>query len=94
MQRKVLMIAYFFPPLGGAGVQRSLKFARYLPAEGWAPTVITVKAQDYWMADDSLERELGPAVRVVRTGSLTGLSLLKRLSPSKAGRGGRPRTSA
>ena len=38
--RKVLMIAYFFPPLGGSGVYRSLKFAKYLPDNKWIPTVI------------------------------------------------------
>lgn len=88
------MVAYFFPPMGGAGVQRSLKFAKYLPREGWDPTVITVRALDYWMADGSLAEELGAGVRVVRTGSLTGVSLLRRIAPGQAGRPGRPRASA
>lgn len=42
-QRSVLMIAYYFPPLGGAGVQRTLKFARYLPGYGWRPHILTVR---------------------------------------------------
>ena len=33
------MLAYAFPPLGGAGVQRTPKFAKYLPEHGWEPTV-------------------------------------------------------
>lgn len=41
MTRKVLFLAFDFPPLGGAGVQRSLKFVKYLPHFGWTPTVIT-----------------------------------------------------
>jgi glycosyltransferase involved in cell wall biosynthesis len=88
------MVAYFFPPLGGAGVQRTLKFAKYLPDAGWDPTVITVNARDYWMADDSLAAELGERVRVVRTASVTGLGMLKRMAPRHAGRPGAPRRSA
>ena len=38
--RPVLMVAYYFPPAGGAGVQRTLKFARYLPRYGWRPHVL------------------------------------------------------
>ncbi len=37
----ILFIAYYFPPAGGAGVQRSEKFVRYLPSEGFLPIVIT-----------------------------------------------------
>ena len=39
--RHVLMVAYFFPPLGGAGVQRTLKALKYLPAHGRRATVVT-----------------------------------------------------
>lgn len=38
----VLFLCYFFPPLGGGGVQRSTKLAKYLPDNGWQPVVITV----------------------------------------------------
>ena len=90
---RVLMVAYFFPPLGGAGVQRSLKLAKYLPEQGWEPTVVTVRSQDYWMADASLAEEMRGRVRVLRTRSVTGLSLARRLSPREAGAPGRPRPS-
>jgi glycosyltransferase involved in cell wall biosynthesis len=55
MSRSVLYLAYFFPPRGGAAVQRSLKFAKYLPEFGWRPLVVanggaiedkTLKVQD------------------------------------------------
>lgn len=39
--RRVLFLAYYFPPLGGGGVQRSLKFVRYLPEHGYEPVVVT-----------------------------------------------------
>lgn len=47
--RKVLVLAYGFPPRGGGGVQRTAKFARYLPDFGWAATVLTPECR----ADDS-----------------------------------------
>src|SRR2546430_14709535 len=40
MSQSLLYLAYFFPPRGGAAVQRSLKFARYLPQFGWRPLVV------------------------------------------------------
>jgi glycosyltransferase involved in cell wall biosynthesis len=39
--QRVLLLAYFFPPIGGSGVQRSVKFARYLPSFGWTPVIVT-----------------------------------------------------
>jgi hypothetical protein len=39
---KVLIITYYWPPSGGAGVQRWLKFTKYLPSSGWFPVVLTV----------------------------------------------------
>jgi len=53
---KILFIAYHFPPIGGGGVQRSLKFVRYLPEEGYLPAVITVSGpQDSrWTPEDSM----------------------------------------
>ena len=50
----ILFIAYHFPPIGGGGVQRSIKFVRYLPEEGYLPIVITASGtQDYrWTPKD------------------------------------------
>jgi glycosyltransferase involved in cell wall biosynthesis len=39
--KRILVLAYYFPPVGGAGVQRSVKFVRYLPSFGYTPMVIT-----------------------------------------------------
>ncbi len=63
--KNLLYIAYFFPPLGGAGVQRTLKFVRYLPEFGWQPTVLASRAR-YWMQDSSLEQEIPEGTRVQR----------------------------
>jgi glycosyltransferase involved in cell wall biosynthesis len=61
----VLFVAFFFPPLGGGGVQRSLKFVRYLPAHGWQPRVLAAEA-DYWMRDEALLAEVPPGTPVRR----------------------------
>lgn len=65
-RRRVLMLAYFFPPLGGAGVQRTLKYTRYLPEYGWDASVVTTAARSYPVVDESLLGEIPDAVRVVR----------------------------
>src|SRR3954452_9300935 len=74
LTRSVLYLAYFFPPRGGAAVQRSLKFARYLPQFGWRPLVVAngglVRDTATQVQDPTLLRELPPDA-VVRYTSLT-----------------------
>jgi glycosyltransferase involved in cell wall biosynthesis len=82
--RPLAYIAYFFPPLGGAGVQRTLKFVRYLPVHGWRPTVITVRTGHYWMSDPSLVREVPEETQIVRTAALTGHAILGRMGATRA----------
>jgi glycosyltransferase involved in cell wall biosynthesis len=52
--KKILFLAYHFPPAGGAGVQRSVKFVKYLPSEGILPIVISYsgKLEDRWLPED------------------------------------------
>ena len=73
--KKVLMIAYFFPPLGGSGVQRTLKFVKYLPNYGLQPIVSTVKRGHNFAYDQSLLQEIPDAVQVYRSSSLETLWL-------------------
>jgi glycosyltransferase involved in cell wall biosynthesis len=64
---KVLVIAYYFPPMGLSGVQRTLKFVKYLKNYNWEPTVITTDKVAYFAHDESLKKELDETgVRVVR----------------------------
>jgi glycosyltransferase involved in cell wall biosynthesis len=65
-RRTVLVLAYFFPPHGGAGVQRTLKFVKYLPEYGYDPVVVTTRAADYEARDPSLLAEVPPRTRLVR----------------------------
>ena len=91
--KRLAYVAYFFPPTGGAGVQRTVKFVRYLPAHGWLPTVITVRAAHYWMNDPTLLSEIPASVSVERTGALTGSALLGWLAPARAAGEGNVRRS-
>lgn len=52
--KRVLIITYYWPPMGGSGVQRWLKFAKYLPAFGWEPIIYTPKNPSFQLHDDSL----------------------------------------
>lgn len=66
---KLLYITYYWPPSGGPGVQRSLKFVRYLPSEGFTPVVLTVDPRQayYPLTDETLMSEISPDTVVVRT---------------------------
>ena len=66
--KKVLMIAYFFPPLGGSGVYRSIKFAKYLRNFDWEPTIISTDQvpPDQDFIDESLMKEIPEGAEVVR----------------------------
>jgi glycosyltransferase involved in cell wall biosynthesis len=68
-ERTVLMATYYFPPSGGPGVQRMLKFTKYLPQFGWRPVVLTVREDaEYPVRDPSLWKDVPEGTRVVRTG--------------------------
>ena len=73
--RTVLILAYYFPPMGLGGVQRPLKFSKYLPQFGWRPIVATVKDVSYYSQDTTLLEELPEEVVVSRSGSLDPLRL-------------------
>jgi hypothetical protein len=59
---KVLVIAYYFPPMGLSGVQRTLKFVKYLPEYNWQPIVLTTGITKYYAFDDTLLDELGETI--------------------------------
>jgi glycosyltransferase involved in cell wall biosynthesis len=67
--RRVLVVTYTFPPVGGAGVQRIAKFVKYLPKHGWMPTVLTVENPSVPVFDESLAADIPADVPVVRTRS-------------------------
>ncbi len=77
--RRVLVVAYYFPPMGLSGVQRTLKFVKYFSDYGWHPTVLTVEPHGYLAKDESLLEELRDRpVRIVRTPTAGPGRLLKK----------------
>jgi glycosyltransferase involved in cell wall biosynthesis len=62
---RVLYVAYLYPPVGGAGVQRSAKFVKYLPHFAWHPSVLTVANPSVPLFDQSLTADV-PAQTIVR----------------------------
>lgn len=83
--KKVLIITYYFPPAGGAGVQRWLKFVKYLPQYGCEPIVLTVDGNcaSYPQKDASLAADIPSGLKVVRTRTREILSAYKKISPQK-----------
>ncbi|PCJ27295.1 MAG: hypothetical protein COA96_03675 [SAR86 cluster bacterium] len=70
MTKSVLFIAHYFPPVGGAGVQRAAKFVKYLPGCGWAPTILTVKNPSVPLFDESLLQEIPDTVKIYKAKTL------------------------
>lgn len=70
MTRNVLVVAYYFPPMGLSGVQRTLKFVKYLPEYGWHPIVLTCAADAYYAFDETLADDIdNNRITIVRTDS-------------------------
>ncbi|HRP94116.1 MAG TPA: glycosyltransferase, partial [Ignavibacteriaceae bacterium] len=82
---KVLVVAYYFPPMGLSGVQRTLKFVKYMKNYNWNPTVITSGNVAYFAHDKSLSKELTDTdIKVIRiSGSKEPNSVLAKLGTIK-----------
>ena len=68
--QRVLIVAYVFPPVGGAGVQRVTKFVKYLPEFGWEATVLTTENPSVPLTDESLLADVPPQTKIVRAKTL------------------------
>lgn len=64
--KKVLIISYYWPPTGGSGVQRWVKFAKYLDRFGWEPVVYTPENPERLAVDETLAAELPEGLTVIR----------------------------
>lgn len=85
MAVRVLVITYYWPPSGGAGVQRALKFVRYFPEFGIDPVVLTVRSDkaSYPVTDETLSKDIPATVKVVTTDSFEPLNILSSLMGKK-----------
>ncbi|MCR9227124.1 MAG: glycosyltransferase [Flavobacteriaceae bacterium] len=64
--RKILVIAYYWPPAGGPGVQRWLKFVKYLPDFGIEPIVYVPENPSYPLVDEKLVDEVPPSIKILK----------------------------
>lgn len=83
--KKVLIVAYYFPPSGGPGVQRVLKYVQYLREFGWEPIVLTVRDGNFPARDESLLAEIPSGVKVIRTDIFEPYDLYRKLTGKAKG---------
>ncbi len=76
---KVLIITYYWPPAGGSGVQRWLKFVKYLRDFDVEPVVYTVDNPEYPLTDDSLKNEIPENIEILRHPIWEPNSILSKL---------------
>jgi hypothetical protein len=65
VNKKILIIAYYWPPSGGSGVQRWLKFVKYLPQFGWEPHVFTPENPAFSLRDESLLKDIPEEAEII-----------------------------
>jgi len=76
---RLMLVAYYYPPCGGAAVQRWLRLVPILIHYGWQVTVVTTKDGDYGVLDPSLEAAIPKEVKLIRTYTPVYGRLFKRL---------------
>lgn len=67
MRKKVLIMTYYWPPSGGAGVQRWLKFVKYLRGFNWEPIIYTPKNPEFPEHDNSLQNDIPENISILKT---------------------------
>lgn len=77
--KRVLIISYYWPPTGGSGVQRWVKFAKYLPLEGWQPVIYTPENPEQLAVDASLEAEVPAETEIIKTRIIEPYELYKKV---------------
>ena len=78
MNKSILIITYYFPPLGGVGVQRVSKFCRYLPRFGWRPVVVAPQPSAFYAADEAMLAEV-KHVSLYRVAGLDSFKMREKL---------------
>lgn len=66
MNKKVLIITYYWPPVGGSGVQRWLKMSRYLQSFNWEPVIYTPENPSFGIIDESLLEDIPSDIEVIK----------------------------
>ena len=85
MLKRLLIITYYWPPTGGSGVQRWVKFSKYLPEFGWQPVVYTPENPEQLARDESLLKDIPACAEVIKTHISEPYEIYRRLTGGKAG---------
>ena len=80
--KKVLIVTYYWPPAGGPGVQRWLKFAKYLPEFDWEPIIYTPENPSYPLVDETLTKEVPENLKIIKTNIWEPYQLAEKFSKS------------
>ena len=81
--KRVLVISYYWPPSGGSGVQRWVKFSKYLPSEGWQPVIYTPENPELTTTDYSLEEEIPQEAEIIKTHIFEPYGIYRTITGSK-----------
>jgi hypothetical protein len=81
--KKVLIVVYYWPPSGGSGVQRWLKFVKYLPQFGIEPHVYTVENGEFHALDESLAKDIPKECVVIRRPIIEPFGLYRKFLGKK-----------
>jgi len=81
--KRVLIISYYWLPSGGSGVQRWVKFCKYLPQMGWKPIVYTPENPEFSVIDHTIGSDLPPTIEVVKRKIWEPYQLYKRFAGKK-----------
>lgn len=81
--KRVLIITYYWPPTGASGVQRWLKFSRYLPENGWEPVIYTPENPERAAVDPSLEADIPAEAEIIKHPIFEPYGLYKKLTGRK-----------
>lgn len=83
--KRLLIITYYWPPTGGSGVQRWVKFSKYLPEFGWQPVVYTPENPEQLARDESLLKDVPECSEVIKRPITEPYAVYRRLTGGKAG---------
>ena len=78
--KKVLIITYRWPPAGGIGVLRCLKFVKYLRDFGWEPIVLTAKNASYQFLDYDNLKEVPDEIEIHRVPIFEPINAFKKIN--------------
>ncbi len=82
-QKKVLIITYYWPPTGGAGVQRWLKFSKYFREFGWEPVIYTPSNPDFPINDETLLKDIPANTTVLKTAITEPYDIYRKIMGKK-----------